>query len=259
MDPNLDLAQILATLANLPKPETQNYEQQTQEANPGQTYPGVQNPTQAYLDHQNTAYSQPGDPRLVNRQVPHHRQPAPKSQEGPSTPLIDPSTITEWKQGLRCVSKLAIQNPDFIGAVRKLMKDQEQNVRSWEGGRARLIEDHKFKRENEQTHRAALSLPGLLAGTALLRTPEREKEELDEYDAKVYRASKAMVESQTLSLQKLGVPFFGTKPYLVVQSSKETQEADTSQSAQAEGKITNEQLLQLQRKLLNHLVELYGD
>jgi len=36
------------------------------------------------------------------------------------------------------------------------MKDQEQNVRAWEGGRTRIIEDHKFKRENEQTHRAAL-------------------------------------------------------------------------------------------------------
>lgn len=53
--------------------------------------------------------------------------------------------------------------------VFQLMKDQEQNVRSWEAGRVRLIEDHKLKRENEQTHRAALSLPGLLDGTALLR------------------------------------------------------------------------------------------
>lgn len=65
------------------------------------------------------------------------------------------------------------------------MKDQEQNVKAWEGGRTRLIDDHKFKRENEQTHRAALyvtkgsplhditdrnrSLPGLLEGVTLLR------------------------------------------------------------------------------------------
>ena len=53
-----------------------------------------------------------------------------------------------------------------------------------EAGRARLIEDHKLKRENEETHRAALyvpsianvfltnrcsSLPGLLGNTPLLR------------------------------------------------------------------------------------------
>lgn len=48
------------------------------------------------------------------------------------------------------------------------MKDQEQNINSWESGRMRVIEDHKVRRENEQTHRAALSLPGLLEGTALL-------------------------------------------------------------------------------------------
>ncbi|CBX99988.1 hypothetical protein IAQ61_002798 [Plenodomus lingam] len=256
MDPNLDLAKILATLANLPKPESQSYEQQVQETNPVQSYAGFQNPMHAYPDHQSTAYQHPADPRLVNRQTHQHREPALKPQERSSTPLVDPSTITEWKQGLRCVSKLAVQNPDFVPAVRKLMKDQEQNVRSWEGGRARLIEDHKFKRENEQTHRAALSLPGLLGGAPPLRTPEREKEELDEYDAKVYRASKAMVESQTSSLKLLGVPFFGIKPYLVIQSSEETQGSDASHS---HGKITKEQLLELQRKMLNHLMELYGD
>ncbi|KAF2853011.1 hypothetical protein T440DRAFT_445934 [Plenodomus tracheiphilus IPT5] len=258
MDPNLDLAKILATLANLPKPDPQSYEQQPQEQNAGQSYPAFQDPAHAYPIHPSSAYDQSADPRLVGRRTPQHRQPAPKPQERSSTPLIDPSTITEWKQGLRCVSKLAVQNPYFVAAVRKLMKDQEQNVRAWAGGRARLIEDHRFKRENEQTHRAALSLPGLLTGTALLRTPEREKEELDEYDAKVYRASKAMVESQTSALKVLGVPFFGTKPYLVVQS-EEPLGPDGSEPTQLEGKITKEQLLGLQRKMLNHLMELYGD
>ena len=41
-------------------------------------------------------------------------------------------------------------------AIAQLMKDQEQNVRSWEAGRTRLLDDHKLKRENERTHRAAL-------------------------------------------------------------------------------------------------------
>ncbi|KAI8937016.1 hypothetical protein NX059_006239 [Plenodomus lindquistii] len=260
MDPNLDLAKILATLANLPKPEAPGYEQQPQEQNAAQTSSTFQELPQAYLGQQSTPYPQTSDPRLANRQALQYRQPAPKPQERSTTPLIDPSTIIEWKQGLRCVSKIAVQNPDFVPAIRKLMKDQEQNVRAWEGGRARIIEDHKFKRENEQTNRAALSLPGLLNGVALLRTPEREKEELDEYDTKVYRASKAMVESQTASLKQLGVPFFGVRPYLVIQSSDDVAAGvDEPQSAQSEGKITTDELLQLQRKMLNHLMELYGD
>ena len=122
---------------------------------------------------------------------------------------------------------------------------------------------------------ASRSLPGLLEGTALLRvnlscflyvpatnpyqTPEREQEELDQYDAKVYRACKAMVESQTSSLKVLGVPFFGVKPYLVVNTPDKPSETTESRSVQSDGKVTREQLLDLQRKMLNHLMELYGD
>lgn len=92
------------------------------------------------------------------------------------------------------------------------------------------------------------------------QTPEREKEELDQYDAKVYRACKAMVESQTSSLKVLGVPFFGVKPYLIVYSLENPSETAELPSGQAGGgKITKEQLLELQRKMLNHLMELYGD
>jgi hypothetical protein len=36
------------------------------------------------------------------------------------------------------------------------MKDQEGNIRQWEAGRMRLIEEQSLKKENEHTHRAAL-------------------------------------------------------------------------------------------------------
>jgi hypothetical protein len=67
-----------------------------------------------------------------------------------------------------------------------------------------------------------------------------------------------MVESQTSSLKEIGVPFFGVKPYLVVQT-KQPAEADEDTSCQSEGKITKEELLDLQRRMLNHLADLYGD
>jgi hypothetical protein len=70
--------------------------------------------------------------------------------------LIDPATIIDWKQGLRCVSKIAASNPEFAGKVRKLVKDQEGNVSQWEAGRKRLVEEQVVKRENEMTHRSAL-------------------------------------------------------------------------------------------------------
>lgn len=120
------------------------------------------------------------------------------------------------------------------------------------------------------------SLPGLLEDTPILRvginiqpelisctddmkTPECEKAELDQYDAKVYRATKAMVDSQTSSLKVLGVPFFGVKPYLIVQSAEDLPEDTGSAAVNSSKRITKDQLLDMQRKMLNHLNELYGD
>jgi hypothetical protein len=62
-----------------------------------------------------------------------------------------------------------------------------------------------------------------------------------------------MTEAQSSSLKVLGVPFFGTKPHLILHESEE------SSSNTNEEKITKSQLLELQRKMLNHLMELYGD
>ncbi|KAJ5020598.1 hypothetical protein J3E73DRAFT_428002 [Bipolaris maydis] len=164
-------------------------------------------------------------PVFAGRPAPQHRQPPPKPQDRISSPLIDPFNHYRMEARSRCVSKIAGQNPDFAPAVRKIIT------------------------------------PGLLEGTALLRTPEREKEELDQYDAKVYRACKAMVDSQSSSLKALGVPFFGVKPYLVLGASYDPIEVVDSQTVAVGegGKITKEKLLELQRKMLNHLMELYGD
>jgi hypothetical protein len=173
--------------------------------------------------------------------------------------MIDPATITSWKHGLRCVNKIAAQNPNFIGTVQKLMKDQERHVKEWESARQRLIEDHKVKRENEKTYRQALSLPGVLENTAPLRTPEREKEELEQYDKKVYKACRLMVESQSAQLKGLGVPFFGVRAELVLPDDSEQMEQDALSGQEASKSITKKEMLQLQRKMLNHLMELYGD
>ena len=64
-----------------------------------------------------------------------------------------------------------------------------------------------------------------------------------------------MAESQTSSLKVLGVPFFGTRPHLILHQSEETPSAEDA----AAGKISKARHLELQRKMLNHLMELYGD
>lgn len=149
---NMDLEAILRTLASLPKPEEQQPAQ-----DPKQVYDqhlGFDTTQYDSLHGQNIPH-QAKDPRLTGRSLPSQFAP-PKPQNRPSTPLIDPATIIDWKSGLRCVSKIAMQNPDFSASIRKLMKDQEGNVRQWEAGRTRLIEEQILKKENEQKHRAAL-------------------------------------------------------------------------------------------------------
>jgi hypothetical protein len=164
-----------------------------------------------------------------------------------------------------------------------------------ENGRKRLIEEQKAKRENEQTQRAAMYVSliyiydrrltfsdhcrvslrtphhyvyvecplHMLAKLTDPKTPEHEQEELDQYHQKVYRASRQMAESHAGELKRLGVPFFGARPDLLLPDSDESLSPLNDEEAIADegidGKITQKQLLALQRKMVNHLAELYGD
>lgn len=64
-----------------------------------------------------------------------------------------------------------------------------------------------------------------------------------------------MVESQSSSLKVLGVPFFGVRQHLLA-----SEDEDVATGADgAPAKITQKQVLELQRKMLTHLLDLYGD
>jgi hypothetical protein len=64
-----------------------------------------------------------------------------------------------------------------------------------------------------------------------------------------------MVESQTSSLKVLGVPFFGVRPHLLASDNEDIAAGDDGGPT----KITQSQVLELQRKMLTHLLDLYGD
>lgn len=113
-------------------------------------------------------------------------------------------------------------------------------------------------------------------------TPEQEAEalktELEVFDAKVYRAQFDMVREMTAKMRALGVPFFGTRSELVVvksrPSSKEGTPADEKAAekevmkqkeknieeeknvAREQGKISEMELVELQRKMLGILQDL---
>ena len=68
-----------------------------------------------------------------------------------------------------------------------------------------------------------------------------------------------MVETQSAALKALGVPFFGVKPELLLPDGVDTSNSTESPDESTIGKITKKQVLELQRKMLNHLMEMYGD
>lgn len=48
-----------------------------------------------------------------------------------SSSVIDPATIIDWPQGLRCVSKIASQTPNFKETIQKMMSDQDKHEILW--------------------------------------------------------------------------------------------------------------------------------
>ena len=80
------------------------------------------------------------------------------------------------------------------------------------------------------------------------QTPEQDQAEVQRYDAKVHRALSEMERSFRAELEGLGVPFFGTRGVLIVRDGEGEQ-----------GKITEGELKELQRRIVGMLVDLCGE
>jgi hypothetical protein len=94
--------------------------------------------------------------------------------------------------------------------------------------------------------------------TCILKTKERDEEELQAYHKKVYRACKQMEESHERELRRLGVPFFGVRENLLRADGGDG-DAEEKEGEGKDPRITKKQLAVLKRKMLEHLVDLYGD
>lgn len=118
-----ELASILATLAQF-APQQQPEQQSPQP--PTITAPTTADPR--LLRRQQAQSSHPPFPQTSSNQSnPYTPQAAnfnPVQSQQRSTPqpteqtIIDPATITEWSAGLRCVTKIAAQNPLFGDKIR---------------------------------------------------------------------------------------------------------------------------------------------
>jgi hypothetical protein len=136
-----DLASILATLAQFAPQQQQDQQQppppttttptitdprlqRRQQTQPNQPSPQPYNQIPQSLQQNNLQTSTPYNPQAtVFQPVVPQQRPIPQPSRT-STPqqqehtIIDPATITEWSAGLRCVTKIAAQNPLFAEKIR---------------------------------------------------------------------------------------------------------------------------------------------
>ena len=99
---------------------------------------------------------------------------------------------------------------------------------------------------------------------------EENANELVGYDRKIHRAATMMTKDMTRQLITLGIPFFGTSKDVIADGSpKELGNNQARPTMDAAGpkdtspgggvKVSRVELLGLQKRMLRHLEDLYGD
>ncbi|KAK4547708.1 hypothetical protein LTR36_000666 [Oleoguttula mirabilis] len=193
------------------------------------------------------------DPRL---------RPQARSAIASPKPMIDPATITTWQEGLRCVTKIAARNVQFVASIKKMMDDQRKHEMRWYSERQALKQMQNNRKSSSA--KAASILQSLGSGPAVAPTSaEAEADnqvELSEYDRKIHVAQRSMEEAMTAELKGLGVPFFGTDLTLVVPDGYNmTKEHPPESHPKWSALVTEGELLALRRRMVGHLEDLYRD
>lgn len=142
------------------------------------------------------------------------------------------------------------------------MTDQRKHEQRWYSERQNL----KLTQANRATSAArAQSILQGLGGNASQPVSEAESNasneaELAAFDRRIYDAQVQMEATMTMELKGLGVPFFGTESSLVVSDEKGLGSSDLRESQPKWSPlVTEKQLIELRRRMVGHLEDLYRD
>jgi hypothetical protein len=229
---NPHLASILQNLAQFTQPATRSQVQTPETAVTAPT--GVANDVSATGHRTGSSLAAPSqDPRRRS-----------------TTPQPDSSIITEWSPAVKYVMNTLSKNLESTSKIQRLIKNQRDNERQWWAGRQALVTKHKARVGSKKKADDLLRSLGAANGHGLgelSSTVVEEKAELERYDKKVYTALGQMVAATDRELTMLKVPFFAIKHDLV----QKTEGAD--------GLLSKDKLVELQKKMLQLLEDLFGD
>lgn len=142
------------------------------------------------------------------------------------------------------------------------MEDQRKNETRWYAERQNLKQRQSNRvKSSAQAQSILKSLRGGETTTSTQAASVVDTEaELADFDRKIHAAQVEMEKTMTAELKALGVPFFGTDQSLVV---KEPEEIDRASNRPERPKwspfVTETQLLELRRRMVGHLEDLYRD
>lgn len=144
-----------------------------------------------------------------------------------------------------------------------MMADQRNNEVRWYSDRQALKQVHA-KRASASAHAQSILSSLNSSFDAEVSAPSDSQAgsdaELKAFDLKLHAAQQSMEAAMTLELKRLGVPFFGTDPRLVVPDGGNAFNEQPPQSHPKWSPIVSEsELLALKRRMISHLEDLYRE
>ncbi|KAI9729742.1 MAG: hypothetical protein M1834_006693 [Cirrosporium novae-zelandiae] len=201
-------------------------------------------------------------PKPLPVPLPNPSQNVPISK--PSNPpskakSVDITTITTYPAALRHIMQLVASDPSLTARIRGLIDRQAKHERQWWTGRQELVAKLEKRGEGRKKLRGVLqSLGAKVSASNAIEVEaeeaaalEEDKRELQQYDRKVYAASRDMEKGMGEELAGWGIPFFG-----VIVEEKWVKGGTRGVVAKADERVRKQKLLVMRKKVVELLEDL---
>lgn len=142
-----------------------------------------------------------------------------------------------------------------------MIEDQRKHELRWYSERQALKQTQASRSSSAAQANSILQSLQSIGGSVVDSGDDVDPDvELANLDRKIYAAQQEMDEAMTWELKGLGVPFFGTDRSLIIPEGDGTVLDDaTGLRPKHSPKVTEAQLLELRRRMVMHLEDLYRD
>ncbi|KAL2843667.1 hypothetical protein BJY01DRAFT_248563 [Aspergillus pseudoustus] len=258
-----DLNSILKTLSAFSNPTTNNTPQQSHPSSNNEDENDYEPPeavTPSLPKHSPPSpLSHSFRPNPLTTHVPTSSslsRPQPQAKESPTTA----TTIATWPAALKQVMRTVAQNEHLQQRIRFLIQRQHDHERQWWKGREALLQRQKSRATRKKELDQVLRSVGAPVDEKEVSTAEEDAAEIQNYDGKVYKASKQMADAMIAELRALHIPFFCLKQSLIANGTTDQKMVQSQGSASAtvdgQGRISVDELSALQRRMLELLQDL---